>query len=257
MPATFEQFKQLHNARNLFILPNAWDAKSARLLQNKQYAAVGTSSAAVAESLGYNDGEQMSFTEYLFVIKRILASVSIPVTIDMEMGYGNNDQAIVDNLLQLADLGVAGVNLEDSFIQNGRRSLKKTEAFARTVEFIKKALLSKNSHLFVNARCDTYILNVANKQQETAGRLQAYEAAGADGIFLPLINQENDIAEAVQHTQLPINVMCMPGLPSFSRLQQLGVRRVSMGPFLFSKTYQAAETLAAAIKTGDNCASIL
>lgn len=257
MSSTFEQFKQLHYTSQLLVLPNAWDAKSARTFQEKQYPAVATSSAAVAESLGYNDGEEIPWEEYLMVIKRILASVTIPVTVDIEMGYATSNEGIAQNLLQLAAMGVAGVNLEDSTLQNGKRILKPASDFAATIQHVKETLAANNQQLFLNVRCDTYILHVPNKRLETRERLPLYQQAGADGIFLPCIAEEADIAAAVQQTQLPINVMAIPGLPSFNQLQQLGVKRASMGAFLFHKTYQAAGELVSSINSHQNFSSIL
>lgn len=257
MSSTFEQFKQLHYTNQLLILPNAWDAKSAKLFQEKQFSAVGTSSAAVAESLGYNDGEEMPLKEYKLVIKRILSSVTIPVTVDIEMGYATTNDGIAQNLLQLAEMGVAGVNLEDSTIHNGKRLLKPAAAFADTVKHVKQTLATNNRQLFLNIRCDTYILHVPNKRQETRERMALYEQAGADGIFLPCIADENDITEAIQQTQLPVNVMCIPGLPDFNRLHTLGVKRASMGPFLFHKTYSAAGNLVSDITSHRSFSSIL
>lgn len=243
MSTNFEQFKALHHAPDLLVLPNAWDAKSALLFQEKNFSAVGTSSAAVAASLGYEDGEKMPLDDYLFVIKRILASVKIPVTVDFEMGYGKTQVAILDNLLKLCELGVAGINLEDSVIVNGKRILQNGNAFAETIAYFKNKLNAEGAALFFNIRCDTYLLNVKNKQEETSLRLPLYESAGADGIFLPCITQEAEIADALENTQLPLNVMCIPGLPDFATLQKLGVKRASMGPFFLNKTYQKAAEL--------------
>lgn len=257
MSSTSEQFRQLHYSNHLLILPNAWDAKSATLFQEKQFAAVATSSAAVAESLGYSDGEGMPWKEYLAIIKRILAVVSIPVTVDIEMGYAGTKEGIAQHVLQLAALGVAGVNLEDSTLQTGKRLLQPAAEFAATIAYIKEALRAANHTLFLNIRCDTYLLNLPDKQQETRLRLPLFEAAGADGIFLPCITEENDIAEAVQHTQLPLNVMCMPGLPYFDRLEALGVKRASMGHFLFQKTYNTAAALVADVAGNRHFTAIL
>jgi 2-methylisocitrate lyase-like PEP mutase family enzyme len=243
----FEQFRTLHWAKELFILPNAWDAKSAILLEEAGFSAVGTSSAAVAAGLGYCDGENMSFNEYLFVIKRILASVKIPVTVDLEMGYGKTNEDILKNLVVLTELGVAGINIEDSLIEGSKRSLKNADQFAKTIGYLKEGLASHNATLFINIRCDTYILGVNNKQEETAKRLHLYETTGADGIFLPCISNENDIAEAVNSTRLPVSVMCIPGLPDFDTLNKLGVKRASMGPFLFNKIYNNISTLSQTI----------
>src|ERR1044071_9469801 len=113
MTSTFEKFRELHASNELFLLPNAWDARSARAFQECGFPAVATSSAAVANSLGYDDGEKMSFQDYLFVVKRILSSINVPLTVDIETGYGNNDEDIANNILQLADLDVAGINIED------------------------------------------------------------------------------------------------------------------------------------------------
>ncbi len=257
MSSAFQQFKNLHQSKNLFVLPNAWDAKSACLLQEQEFPAIATSSAAVANSLGYEDGERMSFADYLFVIKRIISSIKVPLSVDMEMGYGSSDEEIYDNILKLVELGVAGINIEDSTIDNGKRFLKDASSFAHSNDFIKNKLEASNRHLFINIRCDTYLLNVENKEEETKRRLKTYELTGADGIFLPCICKENDIADAVNNTQLPINVMCIPGLPSFDVLNSLGVKRASMGPFLMNKIYADIYRLSRAIITNNNFSSLL
>ncbi|MGN6292521.1 MAG: isocitrate lyase/PEP mutase family protein [Chitinophagaceae bacterium] len=257
MLVNFEKFKALHQAKELLVLPNAWDAKSATIFQENHFQAVGTSSAAVAASLGYQDGENMPFSEYLFVIQRILASVEIPVTIDIEMGYGKTKEQILENIVRLTDLGVVGINIEDSIIHDSKRTLQDTKDFAAVIEYLKNKLISTNRSLFINLRCDTYILNVPDKAKETTQRLQAYEAAGADGIFLPFIREEKDIAHAVSNTSLPVNVMCVPDLPDFNTLQELGVKRVSMGPFLFNKAYKTAGELSEKVLAQKNFSSIL
>jgi 2-methylisocitrate lyase-like PEP mutase family enzyme len=257
MSSQFQKFKALHESNGLFVLPNVWDARSARVFQEKQFPAIGTSSAAVAGSLGYEDGEQMPFSDYLFVIGRILSSVQIPLTVDIETGYGKNNEEIFANVLKLTDLGVAGINIEDSVIRKSQRSLQDAGTFSKTIEYIRTKLEAKKLNLFINIRCDTYIMNVADKQQETISRLEVYETSGADGIFLPCISDESDIAGAIAHTKLPLNVMCIPGLPGFEALNTLGVKRVSMGPFLFNKVYAQAGQLAQAVVTDKSFSPIL
>jgi 2-methylisocitrate lyase-like PEP mutase family enzyme len=247
MSATSNVFKNLHHTAALFVLPNVWDAKSARLFQENGFPAVATSSAAVAESLGYPDGEGMPFYDYLFVITRILAAVEIPLSVDLEMGYGRTDEQIYQNIKKLIDLGVAGINIEDSSIDGSGRILKDTEGFVQTIAHIRSRLSEEKFELFINIRCDTYLLDVPQKRHETNRRIKLYEAAGADGIFLPCINDKDDIAEAIKHTKLPLNVMCVPGLPGFESLNQLGVKRASMGPSLFGKVYQEIGKLSNAI----------
>src|SRR6266702_1717243 len=114
MSTNFKRFKDLHESPYLFVLPNVWNVKRALLLQEKNALAIATSSAAVADSLGYKDGEEMAFDDYLFVISRIVSSVKIPVSVDMEMGYGGSHEEIYEHILKLIDLGVAGINIEDS-----------------------------------------------------------------------------------------------------------------------------------------------
>lgn len=257
MSSKFQKFKALHHAPELFVLPNAWDARSAIIFQEKQFPAIGTSSAAVANSLGYEDGENMPFADYLFVIKRIVASVQIPLTLDMEMGYGETNDEIVANITKLVELGVVGINIEDSMIQASKRSLRDAEKFGKTIEYIKNKLQSQKMDLFINVRCDTYILNVDNKQKETISRLKRYESAGADGIFLPCISNEQDIAEAVANTKLPLNVMVIPGLPDLARLNELRVKRVSMGPFMFQKVYNNIGSLSESVLESKNFSPIL
>lgn len=256
MSSNFSSFHALHHTGHLFLLPNAWDARSAALFEQQQFPAIATSSAAVATSLGYADGEGMPFDDYFFVIRRILSAVKIPLSVDLEMGYGKTPQAIGDRVLQLWEAGVAGINIEDSLIDDGTRVLGDAAAFADTLAFIKRNLAAKQARLFINVRCDTYLLNVAGKQAATQQRLALYEAAGADGIFLPCITDPADIAAAVESTRLPVNVMCVPGLPDFSQLQELGVKRVSMGPFLFNNVYDRIGALAANIQTTQSFAPV-
>jgi 2-methylisocitrate lyase-like PEP mutase family enzyme len=257
MSQIFKNFKTLHHSDTLFVLPNVWDVKSALLFQELKFPAIATSSMAVANSLGYADGEEMTFNDYLFIIKRILSSIKIPLSVDMEMGYGKTDEKIYANIHCLIDLGVVGINIEDSSIIKSGRVLKNAKTFAKTIENIKNRLTVNGLNLFINIRCDTYILNVKDKQQETVKRLKTYETTGADGIFLPCICGEEDISEAVSNTKLPLNVMCIPGLPDFDNLNRLGVKRVSMGPFMFNKLCSNITEYTKAITKDKSFAAIL
>lgn len=253
----FTTFAALHSGNEAFILPNAWDAQSAKIFEETGYPAVGTSSAAVAASLGYADGEEMPFSTYLLVIQRIAASVKIPVTIDIEMGYGETPEQIYDNLQKLVHAGVVGINIEDSVISDGVRSLRNAEEFSRTIAFIKSKLAADDHSLFINVRCDTFLLKVKDSGNETARRLKLYESAGADGIFLPFIHAEQDIIAAVASTNLPVNVMLIPGLADADRLSRLGVKRISMGPFFNMQLAKKAKELAAGIAGSRDLQSIL
>jgi len=257
MSSNFQKFKQLHQQNDLLVLPNAWNAKSASIFEEKQFPAVATSSAAVAESLGYRDGEGMPFMDYLFIINRIVSAIRVPLTVDIEMGYGKTNAEVYTNILKLVELGVAGINIEDSIINQSKRTLKDTKTFGSTIEYIKNRLEAEQLKLFINIRCDTYLLNIEKKREETIKRLKVYETTGADGIFLPCISKENEIVEAVNNTKLPVSVMCIPGLPGFAALNKLGVKRVSMGPFMFNKIYDNIGRLSETIDTSKNFSSIL
>ena len=257
MSSNFQKFKQLHQQSDLLVLPNAWNAKSASIFEEKQFPAVATSSAAVAESLGYRDGEGMPFMDYLFIINRIVSAIRVPLTVDIEMGYGKTNAEVYTNILKLVELGVAGINIEDSIINQSKRTLKDTKTFGSTIEYIKNRLETEQLQLFINIRCDTYLLNIEKKREETIKRLKVYETTGADGIFLPCISNENDIVEAVNNTKLPVSVMCIPGLPGFAALNKLGVKRVSMGPFMFNKIYDNIGRLSETIDTSKNFSLIL
>jgi 2-methylisocitrate lyase-like PEP mutase family enzyme len=255
--SSFEKFRTLHDANELFLLPNAWDARSAMLFEQNGYKSVGTSSAAVANSLGYEDGEIMPFTEYLFVVRRILSAIKLPFTVDIETGYGSTNEAVASNIIKLAELGVSGINIEDSALHHGTRQLKDPVQFAALISYVKEKLAQNQLELFINIRTDAYILNVPNKEEETLRRLLIYNEVGAGGIFVPCIVKENDIAEVVKNSRLPVNVMAIPGIPTLSILNKLGVRRVSMGPFMFHKVYGQIAALTKAIHAQNDLVPIL
>lgn len=229
-------FRQLHEQPEPLLICNVWDAASATIAEQQGFQAIGTSSAAMARMLGYEDGEKMEFADLVYLVKRIAAGNSLPFTVDIEAGFGRTPSAILENIKVLADMGVAGINLEDSVVDQ-ERSLCDSYSFARTLETIREALIKDGTDLFLNARTDTFLLGHPGQLQETIRRVRLYEAAGADGVFVPCLTREEDISAVTQCTRLPLNVMCMPSLPAFKRLQALGVKRISMGNFLFERMY--------------------
>ncbi len=248
MSNTFESFKKLHYQNEALLLGNVGDAQSAKILEKLNYKAIGTSSASVAEALGYEDGENMSFEEYLFVIKHIKQVTSIPLTIDMEAGYGKTVDAIVENIKKLAELGVAGINIEDSEISKSERAIVDADQFATKLKGITEKLKAAKIDIFINVRCDAFLLGVPNATTEAVKRIKAYDKTGVHGIFLPCITNESDIKETVAATSLPVSVMCMPALPDFKTLSSLGVKRISMGPFLSRTVFKRMEELAVTIQ---------
>lgn len=241
-------FARLHHQAEPLLLANVWDVASARAAKAAGYAAIGTSSAAIAEMLGYADGEGVSFAELKALVARLRAATDLPLTVDMEAGYGETAGTVVANLRELAALGVVGVNLEDSVVRNGQRTLSDAEAFARRLRDIHAGLQAAGVELFVNVRTDAFLLGIANARAETIARGRRYAACGADGLFVPCVTDEADIAAIVAGVSLPLNVMCMPNLPSFERLAALGVKRISMGNFLHGRVQQTLRQLFAAVR---------
>ncbi|MDF2525695.1 MAG: hypothetical protein K0S17_780 [Enterobacter mori] len=168
-------FAELHNRHEPLLIANVWDAASAVAAQEAGYQALGTSSAAIASTLGYEDR-----------------------------------------------------------VMNGVRQLDDASDFSCTLRTVSDALRGKNHSLFLNIRTDTYLLGHVDALQETILRGQSYKAAGADGLFVPCLTSEKDINLIAEATGLPLNVMCMPELPSFDRLKMAGVSRISMGNFVHS-----------------------
>lgn len=242
MKRKIENFRNYHSQNNPLILGNIWDVPSALRLKKLGFKALGTSSAAVASMLGYEDGENMTFPEYLSIIKGIVEKVELPITVDLEAGYGNDSREVFSNIKALSRLGVVGINLEDSLVENGSRALVSAEEFAHKLAGIHKMMKEEHVDIFINLRIDTFLLQIPTAPEETLERIGQYSNF-VDGIFLPCITAHKDIEKIVEATDLPLNVMCMPALSDFSTLAQLGVKRISMGNFLFEKMYSQLEDM--------------
>jgi 2-methylisocitrate lyase-like PEP mutase family enzyme len=223
-----------------------WDVPSAKAAEKLNLQAIGTSSAAIAKLLGYQDGEELSFAELEYIITRIVENTSLPLSVDLESGYSRNPKVIVKHIGKLSDLGVVGINIEDSIVKK-KRELSTAEDFARILSEITSLLQKENFEMFINVRTDTFLMNVSDTIEETKHRISLYENAGADGIFIPCIENTSDINEIVNYTSLPINVLCMPNLPNFDTLTELGVKRISMGDFLFDAMYSQYERMLSGI----------
>ena len=248
-------FKKLHTQANPLIIGNVWDVQSALLFEKNGYQAVGTSSAAVAASMGYEDGEKIPFKELLKIVGNIQDKISIPLTVDIEKGYGSNNTHILNNINELLKLNISGINIEDS-ISDPKQTLQSSKSFCETINVIKNHITQSKSSLFINVRTDAYIMGIDKSFEETLSRVKQYTNSGADGIFIPCITDEIEIDHLVKSTHLPINVMCMPNLPDFDRLQKIGVKRISMGPFLYNTMIEKIENDIQKI-TKDNNFSVL
>jgi 2-methylisocitrate lyase-like PEP mutase family enzyme len=209
---------------------------SAKIFEKSGFKAIGTSSGALANTLGYEDGEQIPFSDLFFIVERIMKNIQIPVSVDMEAGYGKSLPEIAQNLKRLIEIGVVGINLEDSIPQTGK--LQNMESYCEKLQFIKSELAKEQLNIFINARTDAFLLGMGSPLEETLPRIKAYQEAGADSIFVPLVCQESDIQQVVAATHLPINVLAMPNLPKFDKLTDLGVKRISMGTAIYRSLQQ-------------------
>ena len=236
------KFNTLHQQTTPLILCNVWDVASAKTAEKVGFNAVGTSSAAIASMLGYEDGEEMQFDELLFMVKRIASCSTLPLTVDIEAGYSDDPIITAGYIKALADVGIVGINLEDSKVADVR-TLLSANTFADYLSKIRQQLTQEKTDIFINVRTDTFLLAQENALVETQKRASLYQSAGADGLFVPCITSADDIQAVVSATKLPVNVMCMPDLPDFNTLSTLGVKRISMGNFLFDKLQSDFEAI--------------
>lgn len=227
-------FNHLHQQNTPLLIANVWDVASANSAEKLNYQAIGTSSGAIATMLGYSDGEGISFQELRYIVERITASVNLPLSVDLEAGYSRDPSEVANHILELAELGVVGINIEDSIV-GYERTMMDADVFSDFLKKLTIILKQKNQAVFINVRTDSFLLNLPNPVEETIRRAKKYQPAGAMGLFLPCIEKPEDIKALIQETELPLNVMCMPNLPSFEVLKNLGVKRISMGNFVYNK----------------------
>lgn len=225
----YTSFKKLHQQPKLLILGNIWDAQSAKIAQNAGFKALGSSSHAIANAMGYADGEKITVDELLFVVERIVKAVDIPVSVDFESGYSDNPVEVAKNVKRLVDLGVVGINLEDGQVTDGKRILGDADLHRQKIEAIK----AETKDIFINARTDTYTTKHKSALEESITRIKLYTKAGADGSFVPLIETEENIQAFLHATSLPLNVFLTPNIPSLDKLNELGVKRLSHGAKLY------------------------
>lgn len=242
--AVATQFRRLHE--DFLVLPNVWDAGTARVVENAGAPALATTSAAVAWSHGYADGDLLPAELLLATVASIARVIKIPLSVDFEGGYSDDPQAVGELVAQVVDRGAVGINIED-----GSGS---PELLCAKIESVKRASMQRGVDLYVNARIDVYLRGYTPEEgrvAETLRRAELYRQAGADGIFVPGIVAPEEIRNISSTIPLPLNVLAWPGLPSATELKKLGVRRLSAGSSISSLLYaQLAAVAAAFLKEG-------
>ncbi|MEU5002370.1 isocitrate lyase/phosphoenolpyruvate mutase family protein [Streptomyces sp. NPDC021622] len=225
------KFRSLHTAGRPLVLPNAWDAASARIVEAAGATAVATTSAGVAWDLGAADGDHLGRDRALGAVARIAAAVGVPVTADIESGYAQDLAGVADTVRAVLAAGAVGVNIEDA-LYDGDAPLRPVAEQAERIAAVRAAADSAGVPLFVNARIDTYLRGVgarADRVGLTLERAAAFLAAGADGIFVPGAVDPATVKVLVEGVAGPLNVMAGPGAPSVAEFAGLGVARISVG----------------------------
>ncbi|SCE73061.1 2-Methylisocitrate lyase, PEP mutase family [Micromonospora coriariae] len=237
-----ELFRSLHTPGSPLVLVNAWDAASARIVAAAGARAVATTSAGVAWSLGAPDGDVLGRDAAVDLIGRVTASVSLPVTADIESGYGATPAEVGVTTRAVLDAGAVGVNIEDAHRDGGTPLRDMPDQCAR-IGAVRGAADAADLPLYVNARIDTF-LSGAGDVDEIVARATAYLAAGADGIFVPGVVDPEIIRALVRAVPAPLNVLAGPGAPTVGELARLGVARVSLGSSVAEAAYAVARRAA-------------
>lgn len=220
-----ERLRQLHTAGPLLVLPNAWDAGSARVFAAAGYPALATTSAGVAFSLGYPDGERITRDDMLAAVGRIVRRVDVPVTADMEAGFGRGPDAVAETVQGVLELGAVGMNLEDRI---GEEPLLDFTLAVERVRTARAAAKAAGVPLVLNARTDAFSQGMGGFT-EAVRRGNAFREAGADSVFVPFVADRDTIERLVNDIDAPLNILGTPGAPSLKELESLGVRRVTFG----------------------------
>lgn len=233
-----EQLRKLHGGPGILVLPNAWDVASARILEHLGYPAIATTSAGIAFSLGYPDGQRISRNEMLDAVARIARALQVPVTADIEAGYGITPEDLADTARAVVQAGAVGVNLED-VTGDDPSSHVDTALQVAKIRKVCEVSASLGVPLVVNARTDTYLMSIgepATRFDRTVERLRAYRSAGADCLFAPGIVERQTIEDLVRALAAPLNVLLAPGSPPLADLEKMGVARASLGSALMRAT---------------------
>jgi 2-methylisocitrate lyase-like PEP mutase family enzyme len=224
-------FRVLHSGREILLLPNVWDVASARLIEESGFKAAATSSAGIAFSLGYPDGQKISREQMLAVIARIAKAVRVPVTADVEAGYGKTAEDAGRTARAVVEAGAVGMNLEDA-IGDSPSVLVELPLQLEKIRAVREMASRLRIPLVLNARTDMYLLQIGDpgeRYDETVRRLSAFREAGADCVFAPGLRDAPTIGRLVADLKCPINILAGPGSPSVPELSKLGVARVSLG----------------------------
>ena len=245
-----QRLRELHKAPPILVMANAWDAVSARIVESEGYPAVATTSAGVANSLGYADGGAVPPPEMIQAIARIARAVSVPVSADVEHGYATAPDALVDVVLKVIAAGAVGVNLEDHV--PGMTVLEPVAVQCDKLAAVVKAAAKSGVPVVINARTDVFLKSMGapeGRLAEAIARGNAFLEAGADCVFVPGVRDKETIASLVAGIKGPINILAVKGSPSITELEAMGVARVSVGSGPHRATAALMQSIARELKS--------
>ena len=227
--------RDLHLGRAVLVLPNVWDPIGARVLAGKGYPAVATASAAVSSALGFGDGEKIRRQTMLEIVARISRAVAVPVTADMESGYGASLAELEDTIRCLLDAGAVGLNIEDSLEEGG--PLRPADQQAERIATVRETAAAQGLDLVINARVDAFLSaefrRVEERIEESVARAEVYGRAGADCIYPIGPGDAETLTVLRSRITLPLNALATPDAAPLERMAMIGINRVSFGPFIF------------------------
>lgn len=229
--AKADLLRKLHDRSRLLVLPNAWDVASARLFEEAGFPAVATTSAGIAYSLGYADNERISRAEMVGVVRRIAEALRVPVTADVESGYGGRASDVTETVEAILEAGAVGMNLEDA-THSRKTPLFDVEAQGDRIRAAREAAAGLGVPIVINARTDVFLVKAgpeSGRLDAAIRRANAYHEAGADCLFIPGISDKATIKVLARDIKGPINIIAAAGVPSTKELHALGVARLSVG----------------------------
>ena len=225
------QFLELHRGPRILVLPNAWDVSSARIFEDAGFPAIGTTSAGVAFSLGYPDGQKIPRGEMLAVVRRIAEAVEVPVTADVEAGFGSTPEEVADTAREVIAAGAVGMNLEDG-VEGKPDFLGDVNLQKEIILAVLGVAAASRVPFVLNARTDIFLYGIGpaeTRLARTIERLNAYRAGGAQSLFVPGVKDKETITQLARGVTGPLNILATVGTPPIAELQQLGVARISVG----------------------------
>lgn len=242
-----EKLQELHKLNKMFVIPNAWDVASAYIFEKQGFSCVATTSAGIAYSFGYPDGEKIDFNDLVYLTKKIANRINIPLSVDFERGYSEDINQVKENARKLIEAGAVGFNIEDGETNGTLSHIELQIAKIKALCELKKEI---GVDFVINARTCAYWLNIGNdeiKLRTAVERGNEFKNAGADCVFVPGAIEKETVRKLVKNINAPLNIILNGKLNNFKELDEIGVRRLSVGSspvrYIYGKTIELAKNL--------------